>query len=163
MLRLYIYKLCFQFCISFPMDILLFSTPARLCMIVAWINQSLVVWYDIISRILCERLFLSYLFMIIMKHSEWQFTFTLLLLKILWNFFESGKCRSNSWRNSFAKFVKTATIRRVKSYDVTVALFFYMTQLLEWQANVTVTTVFSGLFILYFRCLDHFLIWEDSR
>ena len=36
----------------------------------------------------------------------------------------SEKCRSNSWRNSFAKFVKTATIRRVKPYDVTVALFF---------------------------------------
>ena len=67
-LRLYIYKLCFQFCIPPPSQRTIFflSTVAWLRMMVAWINQFLVVWFDDISHSVCNSSLPSH-------YSFWKF------------------------------------------------------------------------------------------
>ena len=124
-----------------------FSKAAWLRMMLAWIKQFLVVWFDNISRILCATL--AYLHIISIKNFIELFRRRKMqicqLKQSLWNI--CNDC---------------LTIRRVKPYDVTVALSFYMTcaRLLQRQTNVTVTTTFQGFFILFFRCIKHFLFEE---
>ena len=119
-----------------------FSKVVWLRMMVAWINQFLVVWFDNISHIVFAEV--AYLHIIPIE-----------------NFMELVR----RWKMQICQFKELlcnvfndcATIRRVKPYDITVALPFYMTcaRLLEKQIKVTVITTF--------RCIKHFLVWSVSR
>ena len=105
-LRLYIYKLCFEFCISPPKGNVLFFYS---CM-AAWVNKFLVVWFDI-SHILSGTV--AYLHIIPIEN------FMELLRRWKMQICQLKELICNV-RNDFT------TIRRVKPYDVTVVLSFYV-------------------------------------
>ena len=97
---------------AFPLQRTIFflSAVARLFMMVAWVNKFLVVWFDI-SHILCATV--AYLHIIPIEN------FMELLRRWKMQICQLKELICNV-RNDFT------TIRRVKPYDVTVVLSFYV-------------------------------------
>ena len=140
----------FRSAFPFQRAMFFFSTVAWLLVMVAWINNFLVVWFDNISYIL------------------WA-TVAFLHIIPIENFMELVR----SWKLQIYQLKELlcnvcndcASIRWVKPYDVAMALSFYMTfsRLVEGQTNVTVTTTLLGFLMLSFSCIKRFLVWEVSR
>ena len=59
----------------------------------------------LISFLLCDLMMLATFWV------QQYFTFTVLLLNILWSLLEGGKWWRNSWRNLFPTFVETALLK----------------------------------------------------